>query len=220
MTKNTASARKGFTLIEMLVTVGLFTIIITIAVGGFTNAIRTQREVSSILSAESNVSITLEEMAREVRTGYLFCNGIGNTQAVAGHSPNGADPDCDCVLSTAPGAPVGTWTCDALDFYDAEGDHIVYELPTTGPLAGQLVESSTLSSSTQSLTGNTVTVKYLQFQLFGQVEGDNWPPRITISMGITPSSTDPAVANNVVNLQTTVSARAIDCDTSISPAQC
>ncbi|HUC02138.1 MAG TPA: type II secretion system protein [Candidatus Paceibacterota bacterium] len=215
--------KKGFTLIEMLITVGLFTIIITIAVGAFANAVRTQRQVSSLISAESNISITLEEMARQIRTGYLFCNTVGgNTpgSGVPGSVAGKANADCGCTFSSAPGATAGTWTCNALDFYDAQGDRIVYERPTTGSLAWQLVESSTLSSAPQSLTGDTVSVKYLQFQLYGQTEGDHWPPRVTVSIGIAPSSTDTAVENDVVNLQTTVSARSIDCYAGGGTIQC
>lgn len=216
-TNTNARAKKGFTLIEMLVTVSLFLIIITIAVGGFTNAIRTQRQVSSIISAESNVSITLEEMAREIRTGYLFCNAVGNTSAgvgVAGSPAAAADADCGCTYSSAP-APAGSWTCTGLDFYDAESEHVVYARTANGSL------TETVNSSTaQSLTGDTVNVKYLEFELYGQVEGDHWPPRITIAIGIAPSSTDPAVQGDVVNLETTVSARSIDCDTATTPIQC
>lgn len=204
--------KKGFTLIELLITVGLFAVIVTIAVGGFTNAIHTQREVSSLIASESNVSLALEQMARQIRTGYLFCTIPGNTQATTGNNaPYEADPDCGCQLSSVsdPSAPADAWTCNALDFYDANGNEIVYLLQN-----GALVESSTADiaqGGPQSVTGNDVTVKYLNFQLFGQVEGDNWPPRVTISIGIAPSSTDSAISSDVFNLETTVSSRNIDC---------
>ncbi len=209
--------KKGFTLVELMVTVGLFIIIITIAVGGFTNAVRTQRQVSSLISAQSNVSLVLEQMARQIRTGYLFCNTIGNTQTgsgALGTTPAGSVPDCGCTLSYPP-APSGSWTCNALDFYDAESNHILYSTSTTGALM-----ESVNANPAQAVTGNEVSVRYLQFQLYGQVEGDHWTPRVTISIGIAPSSTDPAVASDVINLQTTVSARTIDCVPGASPAQC
>jgi prepilin-type N-terminal cleavage/methylation domain-containing protein len=201
--------KKGFTLIELLITVGLFVVIVTIAVGGFVNAIHTQQQVASLISSESNVSLALEQVAREVRTGYLFCIVPGNTQAVTGNNPNGADSDCSCVLSSSidSSAPPGSWTCKSLDFYDAAGSHIVYSSPQG---SGALMEKIGLGTA-QSITGDGVSVKYLQFQLFGQVEGDHWPARVTISLGIAPSSTDPAIENDVFNLQTTVSSRDIDC---------
>ncbi len=202
--------KKGFTLIEMLVTVGLFVIIIAIAVGGFTNAIRSQRQVSSLISTQSNVSLALEQMARQIRTGYLFCHipGVTNpnpTFVGAGGAPVTALPDCGCTIS-APPAATGSWTCGALDFYDVESNHIIYSLSATGALMEAIN-----ANPAQSVTGNTVSVKHLQFELYGQTEGDHWPPRVTISIGVSPSSTDPAVASDILNLETTVSARSIDC---------
>lgn len=65
----------GFTLIELIVAVGLFSIIIAVAVGGFVRALRTERQVVGLLAANSNVSLAIEQMAREIRTGYDFCGG-------------------------------------------------------------------------------------------------------------------------------------------------
>ena len=67
------SRKKGFTLIELVVAVGLFSIIVAIAIGGFIRALRTERQVTGLLSANSNVSLAIEQMAREILTGYDFC---------------------------------------------------------------------------------------------------------------------------------------------------
>lgn len=206
--------KKGFTLVELLVTVGLFAIIITIAAGGFANAIRTQRQVASLIASQSNVSLALEQMSRQIRTGYLFCNTYGNedvTNGAGGVNAAAANAGCDCVLS---GQDMDWWTCQNLTFYDAEGDHVEYKLLTNGSASGTLAVDPDIDSSTstfQSITSNVVLVRSLQFQLFGQVEGDHYPPRIMISLGIAPNSTDPAVENNISYLQTTISARSIDC---------
>jgi len=196
--------KKGFTLIEMLVTVGLFTIIITIAVGGFTNAIRTQRQVSSLISAQSNVSLAMEQMMRAIRTGYLFCHDPGSSTYSAACNDQLNPWEQTCSVQSTDAGPV--WTCPALDFYDAQGNNIKYSWD-----AGALTESIN-GGTAQSITGDTVSVKYLQFRLFGQTEGDNWPPRITLYLGISPSSTDPGIASDTIDLETTVSARTIDCD--------
>ena len=190
----------------MLVTVGLFAIIVTIAAGGFVNAERTQRQVSSLISAQSNVSLALEQMSRQIRTGYLFCHLPGvtdwGTSESQGAIASNALSDCGCTIS----APPGSWTCSALDFRDAEGSQIIYKQQN-----GALMEAVNSTTTFQSVTGNAVSVKSLEFQLFGQVENDHWPPRVTVSLGITASSTDAAVMNDVFNLETTVSARSIDC---------
>jgi prepilin-type N-terminal cleavage/methylation domain-containing protein len=65
--------RKGFTLIELLVSIGLFSVITSIAVGGFASILRSERQAAGLLAANSNVSLSIEQMAREIRTGYNFC---------------------------------------------------------------------------------------------------------------------------------------------------
>jgi prepilin-type N-terminal cleavage/methylation domain-containing protein len=197
---------KGFTLVELLVSITLFSIIIAIAVGAFTNALRTQRQVAAIINAQSNVSLAIEQMAREIRTGYLFC-----------HDVNGA-PTCTCVGGGPCGVvPAGeTRTTVDLNFYNAVPANVVYSLQN-----GMLMKSdSSVGGAPQPLTSDTVSVKYLNFVISKNLEGDHWTPRITISLGIAPSSTDPGIANDVLNLQTSISARAIDCDTTVVPVAC
>lgn len=189
----TYSSRRGFTLIELIVAIALFSIAIAIAAGGFTNALRTQRQVAALISAQSNASLVLEQVAREVRTGYLFC-----------HDPNVGTPNLACA---GPCTVTGQgWTCDGLlDFRNAASADVNYVLKN-----GALARSEN-GGTAQPITGENVAVKYLTFRLFGNLEGDHWNPRITILMGVAPSSTDPALATNVLNLETTVSARQIDC---------
>lgn len=183
--------RKGFTLIELIIAIALFSILVGIAAGGFTSALRTQRQVAALISAQSNASLTLEQMARELRTGYLFCHDVSG------------NPTCTC---TGGAGPNSTLACDNfIDFHNSETADVNYEL-TNGAL-----ERSENGGALQPITAANVSVQYLTFRLFGSAEGDHWNPRITVSMGVAPSSTDPAVSNTILNLQTTVSARAIDC---------
>ena len=76
MIKNSKSKiqdRRGFTLIELIIAIAVFSTVVSIAVGGFVRALRTQRQVVGLLSANSNASLVMEQMARELRTGYGFC---------------------------------------------------------------------------------------------------------------------------------------------------
>lgn len=67
--------RGGFGLAETVIAIGLFAVIVSIAVGGFSRALRSQRQAAALLLANSNISITIEQMAREMRTGYGFLPG-------------------------------------------------------------------------------------------------------------------------------------------------
>ena len=51
---------------------GLFVVLIGIATGGFIRALRTQRLMVALMAANDNVNLALEQMAREIRTGYHF----------------------------------------------------------------------------------------------------------------------------------------------------
>ncbi len=203
-------SRRGFTLVEMLVAIAVFSILVAVGVGGFANALHTQREVAALIAVQSNASVALEQMAREMRTGWLFCDQPGSSPGTP------AQPNAVCQLATNPNGTIASgcvvnnniWTChNILDFYNANGENVDYRLS-----GGQLARSATgISGAFSSLTGSNVRVAYLIFTIYGNTEGDHWPPRVTVSMGVAPNSTDPAIANDVVNLQTTVSAREIDC---------
>jgi len=203
----------GFTLVELLVAIGVFSILVAIGVGGFAHALRTQREVASLIAAQSNASLALEQMTREIRTGFLFCDLPGNDDA---SSPL-VTPACQLVGQTGCTVQLtgNIWTCNnVLDFYNANSAEVDYSL-----VNGSLDRSESGLGNGVPITGDNVSVKYLTFTITGNTEGDHWPPRITISIGVAPNSTDPAVANDVINLQTTVSAREIDC-TQNTPSSC
>jgi type II secretory pathway pseudopilin PulG len=180
--------------VELLVAIALFSILVSIAAGGFVRALRSEREVSAMMSTESNISIALEEMTREMRTGYLFC-----------HDPGSDTPSDSCGCSSPTGQP--PWTCSGIEFYNTNGCKIDYALQ------GGLLERSdgcdaNNGGALAALTGNNVSLAYLSFTLFGNLETDNWNPRITVAVSVKPN--DNTVSWPTANLETTVSARGID----------
>jgi len=64
--------REAFTVAELLVAVGLFTVIISISIGSYIRMIQQQRLMTSLMAANDNVSLALEQMMREIRTGKNF----------------------------------------------------------------------------------------------------------------------------------------------------
>jgi len=173
------SSRGGFTLIEALVAVGLFGIVISVAVGGFVKALRTQSQITALLSANGNASLAIEQIAREVRTGYKFtCN-----------------PDLQFGL------------CKDLSFTNSAGNQVVYLLENVNG-RGFITKSDSSLGAPQNVTADNVDVKYLVFSLRGEERGDGEPPRITISIGVTPAGNASDIS--VTRIQTTVSARQSD----------
>ncbi len=72
--------KRGFTLVELLVAMGIFVIVITIVSSIFIRNLRTQQSIVALIAANDSASLALEQMAREMRTGKSFYGG--NPQAV------------------------------------------------------------------------------------------------------------------------------------------
>ena len=64
---------KGFTIVELLIAMSIFIILTSITAGGFINVLRNQRIVVALMAANDNMGLTIEQIAREIRTGYNFC---------------------------------------------------------------------------------------------------------------------------------------------------
>ena len=64
--------RSGFTLMEIMVASSLFISVVVISSGAFVQALKNQRDIASLTSANNNLSQVIEAIAREVRTGNDF----------------------------------------------------------------------------------------------------------------------------------------------------
>lgn len=74
---------RGFTLVELLVAVTVFSTAITVAAGIFVGGMRTQYQLIREIGVNNSVNLALEQLARDVRTGYLFSTG-GDTLQFSG----------------------------------------------------------------------------------------------------------------------------------------
>lgn len=72
------SQRRGFTIIEMTVSLGLFTIIMFIATSAFLSIVNTDRKARAVRIAADNLNVALEDMSRRIKTGAEYdCGAIG-----------------------------------------------------------------------------------------------------------------------------------------------
>ncbi|MFM2424173.1 MAG: hypothetical protein RLZZ70_564, partial [Candidatus Parcubacteria bacterium] len=85
----------GFTLIEMLVSLALFTIIATTTVGTLLVVIGGNSQSVAEQSAMSNLSFALDSMTREIRTGTeYYCGSVAQVTAAGVTGSASASADC------------------------------------------------------------------------------------------------------------------------------
>jgi len=70
--------QKGATIVELIISGGLFIVLISIASVSFVQALRTQRVVTNISASMNDVAFVMEQIGREVRIGFSISGG-GNT---------------------------------------------------------------------------------------------------------------------------------------------
>jgi prepilin-type N-terminal cleavage/methylation domain-containing protein len=69
----------GFTLIEMIVSLAIFSIIITMSIGALLVLISSNQRLQGEQSVMTNLAFALDSMTREIRTGYnYYCEGKPN----------------------------------------------------------------------------------------------------------------------------------------------
>lgn len=196
--KKNLNSKQGFTIIELLVAMGVFLVVIAIAIGGFVQALRTERQTTALINANNNMSLVIEQMDREIRTGYNFC-ATGLT--------NQCDENNGQIFS----------------FINANGDQVTYALGSA--LGGNMqstilyrIDNNENNGQPQALTAPDVIVKNLNFY-YGTCNspnspntggycatGSNRPNFVTFSVGISPQGLQNIVT---IYLQSSVSSRII-----------
>jgi prepilin-type N-terminal cleavage/methylation domain-containing protein len=172
---------KGFSLIEMLVVVLIFTIVMGIAVGVFTTALKLQKYNLAYQQLLSQVSYAMEYMDRSIRmavkeNGAFGCIGAGQNY----QNPGG-------VISS-------------INFVDYKGQCQQFYLN------GSQVRSRNTGISGNAildLTSTDFTVTMLRFVISGDAAGSQ--PRVTIIMEIEAKTT--VLPKPKIKIQTTVSQR-------------
>jgi len=70
---------KGFTIIEMVVAVGVFTVVITVLLAAFLNVSNLQKRAEALRVINDNLNFSLETTMREIRAGSNYSVGPGGT---------------------------------------------------------------------------------------------------------------------------------------------
>jgi prepilin-type N-terminal cleavage/methylation domain-containing protein len=187
---------RGFTLIEMIIAVGIFAIVMTIALGALLAMSESDRKAQTLKSVINNLSFTMDAMSRSIRTGQTFHCGSGGTLTAP----------LDCAGSPA----------TAFAFQNSDGDTVLYEHRTAAgdaALCGQpasrvgCITRSIEGGPAAALTSPEVYITSLSFYVNG-AQSITVQPKVTILLAGEVSVS--ATQKSQFNLQTTVTQRLYD----------
>jgi prepilin-type N-terminal cleavage/methylation domain-containing protein len=177
----------GFTVVELLVAISIFVVFLGIAFGVFVQAVKGQRELTRFFAVQNNAALVLEQVMREVRTGYWFCDGS---------HPSGTGLPLPCESDA-----------DSLTFVNHGGQTVTYALDN-----GAVVRSEG-SAPAVALTSDVVRVSNLRF-LVTQMNDKCAPPRITIALEVGLAGAGNVAP---IPLETSVASRVLPIDVKDAP---
>lgn len=166
LSPHTGKSGGGYTLIELMVAVGLFAFVMTLTAGAYFMMISISRRTQALASGVDNLSFALESMTRTIRTGNTYsCDGIG---------------DCSGGSSFSVKKPDGSTVRYALSSQAGEGGN-----STVGDIVANGV----------TLTSSAVDVTALDFYTSGTSKSDALQPFVRIMISGTvilgPGKTEP-----------------------------
>ncbi len=180
---------KGFTLVETLVAMLVFTLVIEAAIAILVSAIRLQKYNLAYFKIVYKTSYALEYMSRQIRMAQRDSSGdCTNT------------PNSRFGITQIPGTLI-----DGLMFRDSEG--VCKGFFFEASRVKEYDDSRSGSDKILELTPDDIEVSSPNFVLLGQSGMDLIQPRVTISMKVKGKNQG---AQPTVNIQTTISARNLD----------
>lgn len=76
------NSNRGFTLVELIVSLGLFAFVMSISTGAYLIMIASNRQAQAVATGINNLSYALDAMTRNIRTGYNYaCSDSNRTFA-------------------------------------------------------------------------------------------------------------------------------------------
>jgi len=208
--------RAGFTLIEMIVSLAVFSVVITIAVGALLSLIAGNEQLQSQQSIMTNLSFALDSMTREIRTGYYYyCDARPNYNAGGPNNIFASSTDLDARLGDStqdcPDGNETDWQLQGVSFIEGGNsitvgaDRILYFFDADrGEILRKLVDLAP-----QSIVSSGLYIKNAEFWVTGsdpQEVGDDEQATVTIFI----EAAETAASTRSFYVQTTVTQRVLD----------
>lgn len=175
-------SQRGFTLIEIMVSLSVFIIIMTISLGSILSILEAHDKSETKKTAMDNLNFALESMSRTVRFG---------TNYYCGETATNPPPPMDCQAGA-----------QALTVKASDGTLVVYSLS-----GGRMMKK--VNESSAPVTSSEITITRLMFYVFNSgLLPDVGQPRVI--MVISGTTGNKVSTQSTFNLQTMMSQRKLD----------
>ncbi len=140
----------GFTLIEMIVSIFIFSIVMVIATGSLVTILGANRKAQAVKAVMNNLNFSLDSMTRAIRVGTNY----------------------DCGVSSC-----ATSGSTEFMFTSTDGEDITYRL---NQATNRIERREGSAGAFYALTAPDVTIERLKFYADGESESDTNQPRVLI----------------------------------------
>lgn len=196
------SKKRGFTVIEMVVSLGLFSSVLSISVGSLLSMVNSNRKTQSLRSAMDNLNLAMEEMSRGIIQGRAYHCGTTSLE----YPVSNIESEVSC-----PSGDGGYLAFEAHDGVSLDStDQVVYKLDSTTS-GGRLQKSINGGQTFEYVTAPSINIDNLKFYVFDKdtpSDSVNEVPRVVITIGGTAGTKESTRSS--FNIQTTATQRALE----------
>lgn len=174
---------KGFTLIELMVSITLFSVVLVVTLGSIVTIADSNKKARSLMSVMNNLNFSIDSMTRSIKSG-----SIGSTGGVTGGG--------NCFTTEQ-------INYDAVDSFSRERVEYCFVEDADGN--GRIDKTIGSGGTTIPLTSPDVDVDYLRFRA---LTGDSGQPRVSIVLEGTVKVSE--TISSRFTIQTTVAQRQLN----------
>jgi type II secretory pathway pseudopilin PulG len=160
----TQTKRGGFTIIEMMVSVGIFVMVLSVSIAGLLAVVDANRKAQTLRIAVDSIDLVMEEMTRNITQGQTY------------HCGYTSGPIAATSCSTSPGEISFAFNSN-LDTVDS----IRYWLEN-GEIKKSIYTGGSWSTGESVTSSDIFTVDHLNFYVWAGESNDD-QPRVLISVG-------------------------------------
>ena len=217
MKTKTIQRKKGFSLVEMLVAISLFTVVMTASTGALLAVVAANRKAQAFDSAMSNMNFVMDHMTRNLRVGTTYACASGSP---ATFSSGTIDTPANCWRTT--GSPLGPGNAIAFEPQQAKDteqrnqDVYRYNSDANGGFIERCKTDCHIGGSYTRMTAENVDITRFNIYVEGACSAtgggctaDAVQPRIFLLIGGTVKN-DSNTPPTAFSLQTSITQRLFD----------